>query len=93
MDAIRISSRKYGENGGIRLEVSTTQDVTSAWTKHFHNAKDIRSLLLELAPEESPKITEFITATVNFGDEHVVISCQEKDFSQHGFEKLAGARS
>jgi hypothetical protein len=80
MDTIAINSRVYGEygkGGRIRVEVDTIQDGISAWTKEFHDARDIQNLLLGLAPAETAKITDFITRTVNFGEGHVVISCEE----------------
>jgi hypothetical protein len=81
----------YKQGGHIRLEVDTAQDGMSAWSKDFDDAKDIKSLLLELSPDETVKITDFITHTVNYGEERVDIHCSEQDFSKYGFEKLPPA--
>jgi hypothetical protein len=92
MDSIVFHSMQYGEvheqNGRVQVDVDTPQDGMSAWRKNFHDAKDIQNLLLELAPAETAKITDFIIQTRNFGEGHVVIPCAEKDFSKYGFEKL-----
>jgi hypothetical protein len=91
LDTIIISSTVFGEDEHIRVVIETIQDGVCAWTKHFHDAKDIQRLLLELAPAESTKITDFITLTVNFREGQIVIPCVEKDFSKFGFEKLPPA--
>lgn len=89
MGGIAVNSRM--ENGKIRMEIDTTKDGVSAWKKDFHDAKDILNLLLAIAPAETTKVRDFVTRTVNFGEAHVVIPCQEMDFSKYGFEKLPPA--
>lgn len=94
MDTISIHSMlhgKYGEGGSIRVEIDTTEDGISDWAKHFPDARDLQTLLLELAPMESTKIMDFTIQTRNFGEGHIVISCEERDFSKYGFEKLPPA--
>ena len=91
MDTIVISSKVFGKNENIRVVVETIQDRVCIWTKHFHDAKDIQTLLVELAPGESAKIADFITLAANFGEGQIVIPCVEKDFSKFGFEKLPPA--
>jgi hypothetical protein len=82
---------EYRNGGSIRVEVDTVQDGISAWTKRFDDATHIRSLLLELAPDEFAKVNDFIKATVTYGEGHVVIHCAENDFSKYGFEKMPPA--
>jgi len=89
MGTITINSRK--ESGIIRVEVDTTQGGISAWTKDFPDAKDVLNLFLKLAPTEAAKIRDFVTTKVNFGEGHIVIPCEEQDFSKYGFEKLPPA--
>lgn len=79
------------ENRKICLEIDTTRDGISAWKKDFHDAKDIMDLLLGIAPEQTEKVRDFVTRTVNFGEAHVVLPCEEMDFSKYGFEKLSPA--
>jgi len=91
MGGVVVHSRVYGDSGRIRVEVDTTQDGTSAWTKDFHDARDILSLLLTIAPEEVTSVRDFVTRTANFGEGHVTLACKEMDFSKYGFEKLPPA--
>jgi|HubBroStandDraft_4_1064222.scaffolds.fasta_scaffold815985_1 hypothetical protein len=91
MDTIVISTTVFGKNEYFRVVVETIQNEVCAWTKDFHNAKDLQRLLLELAPAESTKIADFITLIVNFGEGQIVIPCAEKDFSKFGFARLPPA--
>jgi hypothetical protein len=91
MGGIVVHSRVYGEGGRIRVEVDTLRDGVSAWMKDFQDAKDILSLLLRIAPEETKNVRDFVTRTVNFGEGHVELPCKEMDFSKYDFEKLPPA--
>jgi hypothetical protein len=91
MGGITVNSRAYGDSGKIRVEVDTTQDGISAWTKEFHDAKDILNLLLAIAPAETTKVRDFVARTVNFGEGYLVMPCEEQDFSEYGFEKVPPA--
>lgn len=95
MDTIVFHSLLYGDvheqDGRVRLDADTPEDGMSGWRKHFHDAKEIQNLLLELAPSETVKITDFIISTVNFGEAHLAISCAKADLSKYGFEKLPPA--
>ncbi len=90
MEGIVVHSKVY-EGGRIRVEVDTSQDGMSAWTKDFHDAKDILSLLLAISPVETEKVRDFVTRTVSFGEGRVGLACTEMDFSKYGFEKLPPA--
>jgi len=91
MSGVAVHSRVYGDSRRIQVEVDTTQDGTSAWTKDFHDAGDILSLLLTIGPEEVASVRDFVTRTTNFGQARVTLACEEMDFSKYGFEKLPPA--
>lgn len=91
MKEVTLHSRAYRDKGIVRLEIDTTQGGISAWTKDFPDANEILTLFLRLAPGETAKIRDFVTRTVSFGEGHVIIECEEKNFSTFGFEKLPSA--
>jgi hypothetical protein len=91
MEQIVVHSRKHREGGRIEVEVDTPQGGTSAWRKDFGNPNDILELFRKIAPEEIQEVRDFVTKTVNSGEDRIILSCNEMEFSKHGFEKLPRA--